>query len=697
MAGALNAPRRSAGNYREFSVFALLILFLAFVLTVQPTRSAQAQTEPSRTLIRAVNLGGDALTIGDSAWLANSGETPSLVTNATAACNRWISFTPQASDALATMLSCWREHWAHDMVLSDLPNGTVDVYLYALQSWNNTAATPFNIVIQGAQVGNFNPGTAEGRWAKLGPYTTTVSNGRLSIATNSGTAVLSGIEVWARDGAANPPAQVSPPVEVAASLAGSSIPNNIRQSLAAGGVNLTFSFYDVDTYNPNGFDAELPLIAAAGARHVRIPISLDIIEQGTSGVLRQDRYQDIVNFVNRARGYGLVTIIDIHNTNQKRPDGYWNEDYMGGLRDEGVRVRHLSLMTEFVRKLYQDNVDRSWFVFQPANEPIFVWGDQDVWYNHQAALLPAMRQACPDCVFFAMAHDWQGVEATYRNIDPTRAPFNDPNLIFDVHFYDPITLTHCAYPGQPNNCAGLQWPSTFSTWRGDQFWDRNFIASLLQPLWEWRDRYGVFVHFSEFGTTAMLAENVRAAYVGDMANLFRQNSAGYTLYDWSGTFGTKQHPSVVRAAFSPPAASATLNVTVSIQGRSAANTALTVFDGATEQSVTTDANGRFVLTNLPVGTQTLRVKHAQTLAAVVTVNLVAGANSVSVGPLLSGDVNNDNQVTLSDFSIMASRFNLASGQPGFTPAPDLNADGSISLPDFSLLAVNYARVGAGVP
>ena len=88
MAGALNAPRRSAGNYREFSVFALLILFLAFVLTVQPTRSAQAQTEPSRTLIRAVNLGGDALTIGDSAWLANSGETPSLVTNATAACNR---------------------------------------------------------------------------------------------------------------------------------------------------------------------------------------------------------------------------------------------------------------------------------------------------------------------------------------------------------------------------------------------------------------------------------------------------------------------------------------------------------------------------------------------------------------------------------------------------------------------------------
>jgi hypothetical protein len=41
----------------------------------------------------------------------------------------------------------------------------------------------------------YNSGTA-GTWAKLGPWTVPITNGRLTIATSGGAANLSGIEVW---------------------------------------------------------------------------------------------------------------------------------------------------------------------------------------------------------------------------------------------------------------------------------------------------------------------------------------------------------------------------------------------------------------------------------------------------------------------------------------------------------------------
>jgi hypothetical protein len=331
--------------------------------------------------------------------------------------------------------------------------------------------------------------------------------------------------------------------------ASSAVPNNIRQKLLRGGVNLVFDFYDVDTYNPNGFDSDLPRIANAGAGHVRLPISMDIIEDGATGMLREDRYQDIVNFVNRARNSGLVTIIDIHNTGQKNPDGTWTNDYMGGLRDPAIRARHASLVIEFVRRLYEDRVRRDWFVFQPANEPIFGDGDANIWYDHQAQILPAMRAACPDCVIFAMANDWQGAGATVANIDPTVAPFNDPYLIFDVHFYDPMPLTHCS-PDWVSPCdPGIVWPGNFSTWRGTFFWDREFVNQLLQPLWDWKNNHNVFVHFSEFGASNQLNIEARTAYYRDIVSVFREHGVGYSAYDWRGTYSIQDQPGILSAVF----------------------------------------------------------------------------------------------------------------------------------------------------
>jgi hypothetical protein len=113
------------------------------------------------------------------------------------------------------------------------------------------------------------------------------------------------------------------------------------------------------------------------------------------------------------------------------------------------------------------------------------------------------------------------------------------------------------------------------------------------------------------------------------------------------------------------------------------------------RSVRTDATGAFVLCNLPAGSYDIVAKGYNTLANRVTgVQLTPGTTQVDLGLLRSGDANNDNHVTILDFSILAATYATSSGDPAFDHRADFNGDGYIDILDFSLLATHFAESGA---
>lgn len=98
----------------------------------------------------------------------------------------------------------------------------------------------------------------------------------------------------------------------------------------------------------------------------------------------------------------------------------------------------------------------------------------------------------------------------------------------------------------------------------------------------------------------------------------------------------------------------------------------------------------FAVNNLPPGTYRIRVKGEHSLSIAQDITLVAGSNSITLtDPLREGDANDDNTVSLSDFSLLASVFGTVSSGPA-----DFNDDGSVLLTDFSLLASNFGLSGA---
>jgi uncharacterized repeat protein (TIGR01451 family) len=144
---------------------------------------------------------------------------------------------------------------------------------------------------------------------------------------------------------------------------------------------------------------------------------------------------------------------------------------------------------------------------------------------------------------------------------------------------------------------------------------------------------------------------------------------------------------------------------VELQGRSAAPdpswaislTAKLIPEGETtplyEFTTTTDEYGEFTIQAIAPGIYTGLVKGSHTLQNSQVVTLTIGNNTVDFGILREGDANDDNFVTLLDFSILASTFGICEGTLGYDDRADFNEDGCITLTDFSLLATNFGEGG----
>lgn len=105
----------------------------------------------------------------------------------------------------------------------------------------------------------------------------------------------------------------------------------------------------------------------------------------------------------------------------------------------------------------------------------------------------------------------------------------------------------------------------------------------------------------------------------------------------------------------------------------------------------TDVYGKFVLPQVWAGDYTLFAQSPHTLALSQPLTLVPGTNLVHIGPLLAGDINGDNMVDMTDFSLLRELYGSRDERA------DLNQDGAVDILDFALLKSNFGLQGASPP
>lgn len=110
-------------------------------------------------------------------------------------------------------------------------------------------------------------------------------------------------------------------------------------------------------------------------------------------------------------------------------------------------------------------------------------------------------------------------------------------------------------------------------------------------------------------------------------------------------------------------------------------------------TVYTDANANYVLSDVSAGLYQLAFKASHWLRVAVPVILVdADVGGVNVA-LTNGDVDGDNEVTLFDFGQMVAAFGAMPGDSHWNPEADVDGDGEVTLFDFGILVRSFGAVG----
>ena len=147
----------------------------------------------STRFYRGINLNGGAMTIDNNAWAGSS--TTNYSVNGTSYANQGQQLSPATDASRASMLRDCRYSNSLNFSLTAVPNGT---YLVSAYVWEDNNSEIFNLSLNGVRVqSNISTGAA-GSWKKVGPFTTTVTNGTIQLATTGGTVNLSGVEVWSQ-------------------------------------------------------------------------------------------------------------------------------------------------------------------------------------------------------------------------------------------------------------------------------------------------------------------------------------------------------------------------------------------------------------------------------------------------------------------------------------------------------------------
>jgi hypothetical protein len=107
------------------------------------------------------------------------------------------------------------------------------------------------------------------------------------------------------------------------------------------------------------------------------------------------------------------------------------------------------------------------------------------------------------------------------------------------------------------------------------------------------------------------------------------------------------------------------------------------------QTTLTDMTGKFRLEGIPAGTHTLTADTPGYLSAVCTDLTITADLALQPINLLSGDINDDNVVDITDATAVGAGF----GQTGSNLPADITRDGLLDIFDIVLVSVNFGEEG----
>jgi endoglucanase len=303
--------------------------------------------------------------------------------------------------------------------------------------------------------------------------------------------------------------------------------------------------------NPNYVSLpELKQIRRWGITQIRLPIApATIVDESNFSSPKNLQYLDAI--LKQILDAGLSVTIDIHYTSTF-------DDKLFG---DDPRYRNGFKLFWKALAAHYSSWDAERVFFEVLNEPTwskYLHYDRktggQLWWDYQREVLAAIRESDKAHTVIVGADDWNNYDMLSK-----MTPYDDPNVIYNFHFYDPMPFTHqgaswvsftkplanVPYPSNPENIKqarvnGSAQPDPHVTLAkyGEERWNANKIRSRLQGIKQWGEKYKVPLLCNEFGVDKDQAPPLdRAAWIRDVRETLESMNVGWALWDYeSGSF-----------------------------------------------------------------------------------------------------------------------------------------------------------------
>ncbi len=328
--------------------------------------------------------------------------------------------------------------------------------------------------------------------------------------------------------------------------------SDARFARLAKGVNITRWFWLEDIQSKYHYenyfsDHQLQQIRDAGFTHVRLPIEpASLLDPDHPAPPDAELLAFIKSAAERINSHDLAVIIDIHN---------WQEDFNDRLMSDPDMQQAFINMWQTIATDFSDT-DPNMVFFEVMNEP--EPDDPSLWPPIQEKVVKAIRQAAPEHTIIVGGADWNSIDGL-----KLLKPLDDPNLVYNFHFYDPFVFTHqgadwvktvkylhdLPYPSTDGRCGTLpdfgdkKANASAKSYCTDDTWDAARIDQRIQEAVDWAAQYNVRLTCNEFGATSRIAQpDDRFQWFADVRAILEKYNIGWTIWGYDEGMGFNYLP-----------------------------------------------------------------------------------------------------------------------------------------------------------
>ena len=302
------------------------------------------------------------------------------------------------------------------------------------------------------------------------------------------------------------------------------------------GVAITGWFRFPASTDPAALRAYLPDPAIANLRRagftfVRLPVQPEFL-LGAPG-----RLPLLMSALRRLQRAGLAVVIDAH-------PAAWHLETNPS--DRTALLAFWRLLAPALRPL-----DPRLTFPELLNEPVFP-NAPGQWQALQAHLLSVVRTALPRNTIVLTGNDWGSIAGLLA-----LHPVADSDVVYSVHFYDPVEFTSLAayrpgldraalarlpFPGDVPGCAGIAAGTESETAGVIRFycalhWNAARVAAEIGKAADWGRRNHAAVLLGEFGASAALTPAARDAWLRAVREACAANGIGWALWGYDDVMG----------------------------------------------------------------------------------------------------------------------------------------------------------------